>query len=105
MGCVGFLAVMGWKRKNLLPPRFAVNILRSIAFLALLGLMAWSVIDNAAHAGGALTGALVGYWLFKNETDSLPLPDSKQLAVIGWWGVIALGALFAFTAWRLLMHH
>ena len=105
MGFVGFLAVMGWKRKNVLPPRFAVNILRSIAFLALLGLMAWSVIDNAAHAGGALTGALVGYWLFKNKTDSLPLPDSKRLTVLGWWGVIAFGALFALTAWRLLMHH
>ena len=105
MGFVGFLAVMGWKRQHLLPPRFAVNILRSIAFMAFFGLLAWSVIDNAAHVGGALTGALVGYWLFNNETDSLPLPDSKRLAVIGWWGVIAFGALSGFTAWRLLMHH
>ncbi len=105
MGFVGFLAVMGWKRQDLLPARFAANILRSIAFMAFFGLLAWSVIDNAAHVGGALTGALVGYWLFNNETDSLPLPDSKRLAVIGWWGVIAFGALFGFTAWRLLMHH
>ena len=104
MAFVGFLAVMGWKRQKLLPPRFAVNILRSIAFMAFFGLLAWSVIDNAAHVGGALTGALVGYWLFNNETDSLPLPDSKRLTVLGWCGVIAFGALFAFTAWRLLMH-
>ena len=104
MGFVGFLAVMGWKRHQLLPPQFAVNILRSVAFMALFGLMAWAVIDNAAHAGGALTGALVGYWLFKNETDSLPLPDSKRLTDLGWWGVIAFGALFVFTVWQLLMH-
>lgn len=104
MAFVGFLAVMGWKRQKLLPPRFAVNILRSIAFMAVFGLLAWTVIDNAAHAGGALTGALVGYWLFNKETDSLPLPDSKRRSILGWWGVIAFGALFAFTAWRLLMH-
>ena len=104
MAFVGFLAVMGWKRKNLLPPRFAVNILRSIAFMAFFGLLAWSVIDNAAHAGGALTGALAGYWLFNNENGSLPLRDSKRLSVLGWLGVMAFGALFAFTVWRLLMH-
>ena len=104
MGFVGFLAVMGWKRKPLLPPRFAVNILRSIAFLGVMGVVAWSVIDNAAHLGGLLTGALAGYWLFNTELDSLPLPDSRRLAVLGWWGVIAFSALFAFTSWRLLMH-
>jgi membrane associated rhomboid family serine protease len=104
MAFVGFLAVMGWKRKNLLPPRFAMNVLRSIAFLALFGLMAWAVIDNAAHAGGLLTGALVSYWLFKNVDGGLPLPDSQRLTAIGWWGVIAFGALFAFTTWQLLMH-
>lgn len=104
MAFVGFLAVMGWKRRSLLPPRFAVNILRSIAFMALFGLLAWSIIDNAAHAGGALTGALAGYWLFNNENGSLPLRDSKRLSVLGWLGVMAFGALFAFTVWRLLMH-
>lgn len=104
MAFVGFLAVMGWKRQHLLPPRFAVNILRSIAFMAFFGLLAWSVIDNAAHVGGALTGALVGYWLFNNEGGCLPLRDSKRRSILGWWGVIAFGALFSFTAWRLLMH-
>lgn len=104
MGFVGFLAVMGWKRQRLLPPRFTGSILRSLAFMALFGLMAWSVIDNAAHAGGALTGALVGYCLFRNESGSLPLPDSRRRSIVGWWGVIAFGALGAFTAWRLLAH-
>ena len=104
MGFVGFLAVMGWKRQHLLPPRFAVTILRSIAFMAFMGILAWTVLDNAAHAGGALTGALAGFWLFHNETGSLPLPDSKRRSVLGGWGVIAFAALFAFTAWRLLMH-
>lgn len=104
MGYVGFLAVMGWKRRHLLPPLFAMNILRSLVFMAVFGLLAWSVVDNAAHAGGALTGALVGHWLFKDPEGGLPLPDSKGRSVLGWGGVIAFGALLSFTAWRLLMH-
>jgi membrane associated rhomboid family serine protease len=104
MGFVGFLAMMGWKRQRLLPPRFAANILRSIAFMTLMGILAWSVLDNAAHVGGALSGAFVGYCLFNDEAGSLPLRDSKRLSVLGWGGVIAFGALFAFTAWRLLTH-
>lgn len=103
MALVGFLAVMGWKRTHLLPPRFAANILRSVAFMVFFGLVAWSVIDNAAHAGGALTGALVGYWTFRDDEAGLPLPDAKWLTVLGWWGVITFWALFAFTAGRLLM--
>ncbi|MCX6869888.1 MAG: rhomboid family intramembrane serine protease [Verrucomicrobia bacterium] len=103
MGFVGFLAVLGWKRKHLLPPRFAANILRSVGFMAVFGLLAWSVIDNAAHAGGALTGALIGYRLCCYEEGGLPLSDTGWRTVLGWCGVSAFGALFGFTVWRLLM--
>ncbi len=102
MGFVGFLAVLGWRRKHLLPPQFAANILRSVAFMAVFGLVAWSVIDNAAHAGGALTGALLGCWSFRQEDGCLPLPDSRRLTVLGRCGVTAFGALTALTVWRLL---
>ena len=102
LGFVGFLAVLGWKRKHLLPPQFAVNILRSVGFTALFGLLAWSVIDNAAHAGGALAGALAGYCLCEHEEGGLPFPDTVWRIALGWWGVSAFGALFGFTVWRLL---
>ena len=103
LGFVGFLAVLGWKRKHLLPSQFAGNILRSVGFMAVFGLLAWSVIDNAGHAGGALTGALAGYWLCRNEEGGLPLPDTGWQTILGWWGVTAFGALFGFTAWHLMM--
>lgn len=104
MGFVGFLLMMGWKRKELLPPRFAVNFLRSVVLMALMGILAWSVVDNAAHLGGLLTGAALGGWLFRGETGSLPLQDSNWRSASGWLGVLIFGMLFAFTAWRLMMH-
>lgn len=102
MGFVGFLAVLGWRQKHLLPPQFAASILRSVGFMAIFGLLAWSAIDNAAHIGGALTGALVGAWPSHCHPGGLPLPDTRWRTVLGWWGVVAFGALFGFTVWRLL---
>ncbi|MFO1460347.1 MAG: rhomboid family intramembrane serine protease [Verrucomicrobiota bacterium] len=102
MGFVGFLAVMGWKRSHLLPPQFGMNVLRSVAFMALFGLLAWTVIDNAAHAGGAMAGALVGCWHFKDRNAGLPLPESPRQVILGRWGVFAFGTLVTFTLWRLL---
>jgi hypothetical protein len=71
--------------------------------MAGFGLLAWSVIDNAAPAGGALTGALIGYGLCAMRKVDLPLPDTGWRTVFGWCGVTAFGALFGFTVWRLLM--
>ena len=71
--------------------------------MAVFGLLAWSVIDNAAHAGGTLTGELIGYGLCAMRKVDLPLPDIAWRTVFGWWGVTAFGALFGFTVWRLLM--
>lgn len=105
MGFVGFLAVLGWKRKHLLPPQFAANIFRSVGFMAVFGLLAWSVIDNAAHLGGLLTGGLVGYWLCRYQEGGLPLPDTGWRTVLGWSGVTFFGALFCFTVWRVLTTH
>ncbi len=103
MGFVGFLAVMGWRRRRLLPPQFAANTLRSVAFMALFGLVAWSVIDNAAHAGGLLAGAITGHWLFRRAEGPLPLPETRLRSMAGWLGVAAFGSLAALTLGRLLI--
>lgn len=101
MGLVGLLGVMGLRRKRLLPPHFVAGILRSIAMMAVFGILAWSILDNAAHLGGLLTGATAGLWLFRVDEGSLPLPDSKARSIFGWLALAAFLALFVFTAWRL----
>ncbi|MDE3246610.1 MAG: rhomboid family intramembrane serine protease [Acidobacteriota bacterium] len=102
MGLVGLLAVMGLRRKSLLPPHFVAGILRSIAMMAVFGILAWAVLDNAAHLGGLLTGATAGLWLFREDEGSLPLPDAALRSGFGWAAIAAFMALFAFTAWQLV---
>ena len=102
MGLLGFLAVMGWRRRALLPPDLGRSVLRSIGLMAVFGALAWAVIDNAGHGGGLLTGALLGAWVFRDPEGGLPVPDSPALRVAGWAGLMACLALAAFTGCKLL---
>lgn len=60
MGMFGFLAVMAYRRKKHLPQGFLRGLAINIAIIALVGLIAYRFIDNAAHAGGLLAGLLIG---------------------------------------------
>lgn len=60
MGMFGFLAVMAYRRKRSLPEGFLRALLINIGVIAVLGLVAYRFIDNAAHGGGLLAGVLMG---------------------------------------------
>jgi membrane associated rhomboid family serine protease len=61
LGMFGFLAVMAYRRKRHLPPGFLRALMINIALIAGLGVLAYRFVDNAAHAGGLIAGALVGF--------------------------------------------
>ena len=73
LGLIGFLAVLGFRKKATLPPGFLRSIFLSIGQIALLGLVAWPIIDNAAHFGGLLGGAAFGLCLGRRAFASLPM--------------------------------
>jgi membrane associated rhomboid family serine protease len=60
MGLIGFLAVLGYRRRQVLPRGFMKSISLSIALTAAAGLVAHQHIDNAAHFGGLVGGVLLG---------------------------------------------
>lgn len=60
MGMFGFLAVMAYRRKRHLPHGFLRALLINIAFIGVVGAVAYRFIDNAAHAGGLAAGVLAG---------------------------------------------
>jgi rhomboid protease GluP len=62
MGMFGFLALMARRRREVMPPGFGRAILIDIGVIAAMGIFGRGYIDNWAHAGGFLAGALLG-WL------------------------------------------
>jgi rhomboid protease GluP len=62
MGMFGFLALMARRRREVMPPGFGKAILIDIGVIAAMGFFGRGYIDNWAHAGGFVAGALLG-WL------------------------------------------
>lgn len=101
MGLFGFLLVTVWRRRALMPPDFLQGLLRGLLAMAMLGVLAWGLIDNAAHLGGLLAGGLLGLWVFRQPEGSLPLQDTILLRTGGAVSEFLFLGLTVFTLMKL----
>jgi rhomboid protease GluP len=83
VGFIGYLAVFGYRRKQQLPPDFLKRVMINIAFIALLGALAYQMIDNAAHLGGLLAGAAYGFVQIPRSLDKDPREISSFAEALG----------------------
>ena len=60
MGLIGYMSIYAYRRRAQLPPDFLKNMLINLGFIAAFGLIAYQLIDNFAHLGGFLIGAIYG---------------------------------------------
>jgi membrane associated rhomboid family serine protease len=95
IGLAGYLVVVAGRQPGGTPPWIRKEMFSVLALTAVMGIVAYVFIDNLAHLGGALTGAVVG-WV----AVSADLRISRQANERG--GVIASaillgGALFTIT--------
>ncbi|HEX2093894.1 MAG TPA: rhomboid family intramembrane serine protease [Longimicrobiaceae bacterium] len=93
MGAIGLLLVVGWRRRDSLPPGFVGTVVFSIGATAALGLVGYAVVDNAAHLGGLTGGAALGHLLDRRGV--LDPGKSARTRVIG---LLAFGVLLAGAA-------
>lgn len=83
MGLVGFLAVLGYRRKEILPSGFFKSILINICFMGVIGLVGFAIIDNAAHLGGLLAGVVCGLIFIKKDVDANLAKASRLVTGLG----------------------
>lgn len=94
MGIIGYAAILGYKRKQQMPPDFLKNMLINIGFITAFGLVAYQIIDNFGHLGGLLVGVVYGFLQIPKNLEKDP---RKVSAVADFFGIIAMG-VFVFTA-------
>ncbi len=89
-GLLGFLMVFETTHKALVPRSSRRRLAGAVFGLVLIGLVGFSFIDNAAHAGGLFAGMGYAWVVFPKSSSPLrPHPGSGA----GFWGMASLGLL------------
>jgi membrane associated rhomboid family serine protease len=104
MGLIGFLAMIGVRRRHVVPRGFLKAIALSVALTAGTGLVAHEFIDNAAHAGGFIGGLLLGGVYVTRHGGSpsqLRLTPSTPAKVAGAASAVAIAVATLATVWVL----
>ena len=105
MGLVGFLAVIGIRRRHVVPRGFLKSIALSVALTAGTGLVAHQFVDNAAHGGGLLGGLMLGAVYVTRRSVrpvGLRLSPSGLGKFAGVVSAVAIAVGSAATVWLLL---
>ena len=84
MGLAGYLTIYGYKRRRLLPPGFLKNMLFNVGFVAAMGIIGYQYIDNGAHLGGFLVGAIYGYIQIPKDLHEDPRKADAVTIVLGY---------------------
>jgi hypothetical protein len=102
LGLVGFLVVVGWRHKTLVPANFFQNLLINLAMIAIVGFIGRNFIDNAGHLGGLLTGLVLGFGIVPAQVPTGHFVPSPALLKSGQFFRLLIPVLAAATC--LLMY-
>ncbi|MDB4491798.1 rhomboid family intramembrane serine protease [bacterium] len=98
MGILGFLTVILVLHKASIPQRYKVSLLQAIFIMTIFGALGAGFIDNAAHGGGFLIGALLGVVLVPRNERAWEYKTPKVIQILGWasWATL-VAACFHVT--------
>lgn len=94
MGLIGYMAVYGYRRRRQLPPDFLKTMLINIGFIAAFGVVAYKIVDNFAHFGGLLAGAIYAFFQVPKDLHKNPRAVGTAIEMVGY---AALG-VFIFVS-------
>jgi hypothetical protein len=86
------MAVYAYRRKQQLPPDFLKSMLINVGFIAAFGIIAYQLVDNFAHIGGFLVGAV---YAFIQVPRDLNVDPRRTNSVIHTLGIVAIAIYIA----------
>jgi membrane associated rhomboid family serine protease len=93
MGLIGYLAIYGYRRKEQLPPDFLKSMLINVGFIAAFGVIAYQIVDNFAHLGGFVVGAIYGFLQIPPDVQKNPREVGTVAEMLGYAALL----VFIFT--------
>jgi membrane associated rhomboid family serine protease len=95
IGLAGYLVVVAGRQPGGTPPWIRKEMFAVLALTAIMGMVAYVFIDNIAHLGGALTGAVVG-WVAVSADLRISRQANERAGVIA-SAILLVGALLTIT--------
>jgi membrane associated rhomboid family serine protease len=102
MGWLGFLLVFESLHRELIPRRARKRLLAGVLLTALIGLIGYRFIDNAAHGGGLLAGMLYAVIVFPRSSSALRPRTTATDRIAGALSLAALVGAAALAVSRIL---
>jgi membrane associated rhomboid family serine protease len=102
LGLAGFLYALSLRRPDAVPAVYRTAAMATMILTALVGAVGYWFIDNAAHAGGALAGFLVGWLTVPQELPQIErsrarYTDDRVVSMTGAAAGVVLAAAAAVT--------
>jgi membrane associated rhomboid family serine protease len=83
IGLIGYIAVYAFRRRQFITPEFRKSLLMNIGFILIFGLVLYQVIDNSAHIGGLVAGAIYGLVQIPGDAYADPRAAGKGVEIAG----------------------
>ena len=83
MGLIGFILIISIKFNEIIPRNLIKSMLNTIILVAIIGISASDIIDNAAHGGGLIGGIIIGLLLIKKRNNMIPYTPNLWVNILG----------------------
>ena len=90
MGLIGFVLIVSIKLKDSVPGNIIKSMMNSIILIAIMGITAFDIIDNAAHGGGLIGGIIIGLILIRKRDNWIPYKPTILINITGIVSTIVL---------------
>jgi membrane associated rhomboid family serine protease len=102
MGWLGFLLVFETLHHRLVPLDARRRLAAGVALTAVIGLIGYRYVDNAAHAGGLLAGMLYAAIVFPRSSSPARPNSNLTDRIAGGAAMLVLIASAAFAVLRIM---
>ncbi len=101
LGLLGFLIVYCRPPERRVPGGFRRQLWQWVIYVAVLGAIGWSVIDNAGHLGGLMAGACLGGLANATLPATIPPTRAGWVTIAGGAALALLAVTGVWMSWRL----